>query len=65
MHESAVYVVRVYRRDAARMAGVMESVASGEHLPFRTTEELWNALRDLSSSWRQSINGKPEKGGRT
>jgi len=43
MDQLGVYVVRVYRRDPAGMAGVAESVASGESVPFHTTEELWRA----------------------
>jgi hypothetical protein len=62
MEELGVYVIRVYRRDAAGMAGVVESVASGEQLPFHTTEELWRALHDLPSPRRNFFNGKPDKG---
>ena len=62
MDDLAVYVVRVYRRDAAGMAGVVESVASGEQLPFRTNEQLWHALRNLPSSRRDFFDGKPDKG---
>ena len=49
MEELGVYVVRVYRKDHAGMTGVVESVASGEQLPFHTTDELWRALKDLPS----------------
>jgi len=62
MEELGVYVIRVYRRDALGMAGVVESVASGEQLPFHTTEELWRALHDLPSPRRNFFNGKPDKG---
>jgi len=62
MDELGVYVIRVYRRDAAGMAGVVESVASGEQAPFHTTEELWRALHDLPSPRRNFFNGKPDKG---
>jgi hypothetical protein len=62
MEELGVYVVRVYRRDAAGMTGVVESVASGEQLPFQTTEQLWRALYDLPSPRRKFLNGKPDKG---
>jgi hypothetical protein len=53
MDEMTVYVVRVYRRDAVGMDGVVESVASGEQVPFHTTEELWRALYQLPSPRRQ------------
>ena len=53
MDEPGIYVVRVYRRDAAGLDGVVESVASGEQVPFHTTEELWRALYQLPSPRRQ------------
>ncbi|HWH48762.1 MAG TPA: hypothetical protein VN664_13250 [Burkholderiales bacterium] len=65
MEELGVYVIRVYRRDAAGMAGVVESVSSGEQAPFHTTEELWRALHDLPSPRRNFLDGKPNDGGRT
>ena len=52
MDEPGVYVVRIYRRDGVAMSGVVESVASGEQLPFHTTEELCRALRELPSPRR-------------
>jgi hypothetical protein len=65
MEELGVYVVRVYRRDAAGLAGVVESVASGEQLPFQTTEQLWRALYDLPSPRRSFLDGKPNEEGKT
>jgi hypothetical protein len=65
MEELGVYVVRVYRRDLAGMAGVVESVSSGEQAPFHTTEELWRALYDLPSPRRNFLDSKPNDGGRT
>jgi hypothetical protein len=59
MNEPGVYVVRVYRRDSAGLSGVVESVASGEQLPFHTTEELWRALRELPSPRRVISSDKP------
>ena len=61
MEELGVYVVRVYRRDAAGMAGIVESVVSGEQLPFNTTEQLWRALYDLPSPRRNFLDGKPNE----
>jgi hypothetical protein len=49
MGETGVYVVRVYRRDSAGMTGVVESVESGESVPFQSNEQLWHALQDLPS----------------
>ena len=65
MEELGVYVVRVYRRDVAGMAGVVESVASGEQSPFHTTEELWRALHDLPSPRRNLLDSKPNEEGGT
>ncbi len=65
MDELGVYVIRVYRRDTAGMTGVVESVASGEQLPFQSTEQLWRALYDLPSPRRKLVNGKPDKGDQT
>lgn len=65
MDELGVYVVRVYRRDPAGMAGVVESVASGESVPFHTTEELWRALHDLPSPRRNFLDSKPNEEGGT
>ena len=49
MSERGVYVIRIYRRDSVRTAGIVESVESGEHLPFRSPEQLWRALEKLPS----------------
>jgi len=62
MEELGVYVIRVYRRDALALDGVVESVKSGESLPFHSTEELWEALHDLPSGRRHFLNDKPDKG---
>lgn len=65
MEELGVYVVRVYRRDVAGMAGVVESVASGEQSPFHTTEELWRALHDLPSPRRNFPDAKSNEENKT
>ncbi len=52
MEELGTFVIRVYRQDPAGTAGVVESVQSGEQLPFRGPEELWKALHDLPSRRR-------------
>jgi len=49
MRERGVYVIRIYRRDSVRTAGIVESVDSGEHLPFQSPEQLWRALQTLPS----------------
>ena len=65
MDELGVYVVRIYRRDPAGMAGVVESVVSGESVPFHTTDELWRALHALPSPRRSFLDGKPNEEGQT
>ena len=65
MEELGVYVVRVYRKDHAGMTGVVESVASGEQLPFRAAEDLWCALYDLPSPRRNFPDAKPNEEGET
>ena len=49
MQQTEVYIVRVYRRDAAGMAGLVESVASGEQARFHTVEALWRAMCAIPS----------------
>jgi len=39
------YVVRVYRQHARGVAGTVQEVRSGRIAPFRTMEELWQAVR--------------------
>jgi hypothetical protein len=52
MGEPEVYIIRVYRRDAIGIAGVVEAVATGMQSRFHTAEVLWRALHDLPSSRR-------------
>ena len=57
------YVVRVYRQEADGVAGVVESVETGNVSPFRSSDELWATLSRPSSALRsQSFNipGKNE-----
>lgn len=61
MNEPGVYVVRVYRREGVEMSGVVESVASGEQLPFHTTDELWRALLSLPSPRRVVPLNRPSE----
>lgn len=51
------YVVRLYRQEIEGIAGMVESVESGETTPFRSPEELWSVLqRDSSRRRSSSIN---------
>jgi hypothetical protein len=63
MDEVGVYVVRIYRRDTAGIAGVVESVESGEQLPFHAIEELWHAFYHLPSPRRRNPVGDLDEGG--
>jgi hypothetical protein len=44
MREVRSYIVRVYRRDARGIAGVVEEVATGCLHSFRTVLDLWTVL---------------------
>jgi hypothetical protein len=44
-----VFVVRVYRKDGAGLAGVVERVEGGQEKSFRGAAELWGALADFLS----------------
>jgi len=61
MNAVGVYVVRLYRRDPSGLTGVVESVESGEQLPFQSTEQLWRALHELPSPRRPTQGSKPDK----
>lgn len=43
------FVVRIYRQEASDVAGVIESVETGNVAPFRTSSELWSALQSTPS----------------
>ena len=46
------YVVRVYRQEADGVAGVVESVETGDVMPFRSSDELWTTLSGPSAARR-------------
>lgn len=46
------YVVRVYRHESDEVAGLIESVETGEVTRFRSSEELWIALCGPASTRR-------------
>ncbi len=57
------YVVRFYRQEVEGVAGMVESVETGETRPFRSPDELWSALqRDVSRRRNSSINPTEENG---
>ena len=40
-----IYVVRVYRQDARRLAGLLEDAAAGASIAFHSVRELTRLLR--------------------
>jgi hypothetical protein len=48
------FVVRLYRKDLEEVAGVVESVETGETASFQSPEELWAALQRVPSRRRSS-----------
>lgn len=59
------YVVRVYRHESDGIAGVIESVETGDTTPFRSSDELWATLsrplsmrRSLPSNTTDQEDGK-------
>ena len=45
MEELRSFVVRLYRQELEVIAGVVESVETGETTSFRSPDELWAALQ--------------------
>jgi hypothetical protein len=62
MSERGVYIIRIYRRDSVRTAGIVESVESGERIPFQTPQQIWDALQRLPSPrTRRQLNQSDEE----
>jgi hypothetical protein len=57
------YVVRIYRQDADEIAGVVETVGTGEQRPFRSQEDLWCAVRQGASRRPRSPTDPAREGG--
>lgn len=47
-----LYVVRVYRRDPEGIAGIVEDVATGAQIRFRSADGLWQVIRALPPAAR-------------
>ena len=59
------YVVRVYRQEADGVAGVVESVETGDVMPFRSADELWTTLsRPPSARRSQRFNTTDREDGK-
>jgi hypothetical protein len=46
MAAQATFIVRLYRRDARTLTGVVEHIESGVRVPFGSAAELWTTLRE-------------------
>lgn len=57
------YVLRVYRRQGARIVGLIEHAKNGHRLSFHSAEELWAALarkaRARPAAPRARARGRP------
>jgi len=59
------YVVRIYRQESDGIAGVIESVETGETTPFRSSDELWTTLcRPISSRRSSPFNPTDKEDGK-
>jgi len=68
MSEAEIYVVRIYRREAAvpnELIGVVDIIASGTRHAFKSADELWAILsRPEPSSTKRGlalVRGKAKK----
>ena len=61
MQSPRTFVVRIYRRDADAIVGVVESVETGATVPFRSAETLLVALGATSSAGRVHPNPRTEE----
>lgn len=59
MEGADVYVVRIYRRDGAGAAGIVESVASGECRGFHDASSLWEGLLRAPARRGDVSDGSP------
>lgn len=48
MAPGPTFIVRLYRRKARSLTGVIEDVRSGIRIPFGSATELWSALLQRS-----------------
>ena len=62
MHEAEIYVVRVYRRDAGEVAGVVEHVGRRTSATFRTAQDLVDLI--LGQSGAEDAGDDPDAGSR-
>ena len=59
------YVVRIYRHDTDGVAGIVESVETGDRASFRSASELWVTLsRPLPPRRSQLSNSRDQEEGK-
>ncbi len=58
MHEAEVYVVRVYRRDADGVSGMVENVRQRTATSFRSTQDLIDQILGQPEGDDSVVNGK-------
>jgi hypothetical protein len=61
MAAGPTFIVRLYRRNAASLTGVVEHVQTGQRIPFCSATELWNALLERSRRADQRAAAAPGK----
>lgn len=57
MRDLRSFVVKVYRQQAGTVTGTIEEVRTGRTVPFRTMEELWQAV-GVTTSRRARGSGR-------
>ena len=55
MRDLRSYVVKVYRQQAGYVAGTVQEVSTGRTIPFRTMEELWQAVRAKTDEFGSKV----------
>ena len=60
MHEAEVYVVRVYRRDAGGVSGMVENIRSRTATSFRSTKDLVDLI--LAQASNDDTGSEPDQG---
>jgi hypothetical protein len=61
VHEAEVYIVRVYRREAGGVSGMVENVRERTATSFRSTKDLVDVIVQSSSddTGKETEEGKP------
>lgn len=62
MRQPRIYVVRIYRKGARNLAGMVEDARTGKQRPFANLQQLWSSLR-LSSFRKAPAAGRTRASG--